>query len=54
MHTEYESIAQYIRVLKKAQDLATRAGITTTDKTLVMIAKKAMLATQLFSKTDDK
>ena len=54
MHTDHEYIAQYIRALEEVQYQSTRAGMPITDTTLVMIATKAMLATQRFSTTNDK
>ena len=54
MHTEHDSIAQYVRALEEAQQQAARAGMPITDATLVMIATKAMLATQLLPTTNNK
>ena len=54
MHIEHESIAQYIWVLKEAHQKATRAGMTITYVTLVMIDTKAMLSTQRFPTTNEK
>ena len=54
IHTENESIAQYIWVLKEAQQQDSRAGMPITDATLVMIVSKAMLATQRFPTTKEK
>ena len=54
MHTEHDSIAQYIRALEEAQQQATRAGTPITDATLVMISTKGMLATQRFPTKNEK
>ena len=54
MHIEHESIAQYIWVLEEAQQQAARMGLPITDETLVMIAKKTMLATHQFPTTTKK
>ena len=54
MHTENESIAQYIWALEEAQQQAERASMLIMDSTLVMIATKAMLATQRFPTKDEK
>ena len=54
MHTKHDSISQYIRELEEAQKQAARAGMPITDATLVMIATKAMLATQRFPTTNEK
>ena len=54
MHTEHESIYQYIRALKEAQQQSERASMPINDATLVMITTKAMLATQQFPTTNEK
>ena len=54
MHTEHDSIAQYIWAIEEAQQEAARAVIPITDATLVMIATKAMLATHRFQTKDEK
>ena len=54
MHTEHDSIAQYIRALVEAQQKTARAGMPITDTQLVMISTKAMLATQQFPTTNEK
>ena len=54
MHTENDSIAQYIRALEEAHQQAARSGMPINDATLVIIATKAMLATQRFPITNDK
>ena len=52
IHIEHDSIAQYIRALEEAQRQAARVGMSITDATLVIIAKKEMLATQRFPTTN--
>ena len=54
MHTEHDSIAQYIRALEEAQQQAARAGMPITDTTLVTIAMKAILATRQLPTTNEK
>ena len=54
MHTEHDSIAQYILVLEEVQQQAARTGVPITDATLVIIAMKAMLATQQSTTTNEK
>ena len=49
MHTEHDSISQYMQALKEMQHQAARADMPIKDATLVMIATKAMLATHWFS-----
>ena len=46
--------AQYIQELEKAQQKAARAGMPIIDATLIMIAAKAMLATQQFPTINNK
>ena len=54
MHTEHESIAQYISTLEERQQQAARAGMPIMDATLVMIATKAMLVTHWLPTTNEK
>ena len=54
IHTEHDSISQYIRALEEAQQQVARAGMPITDETLVMIAKNMMLATQRLPTTNKK
>ena len=54
MHTEHDSIAQYIRVSEEAQQQSARVSTTITDATLVMISTKAMLENQCFPTTNKK
>ena len=54
MHTEHDSIDQYIRALEEAQQQDARVGMPITDATLFMIKTKAMLANQRFTTTRNK
>ena len=54
MHTNHDSIAQYIRALKEEQQQAARDIMTTTNATLVIISTEAMLASQHLPTTNDK
>ena len=54
MHTEHESISQYIRAIEEAHQQSARAGMPITDTTLVKMATKARLATHQFTTTNWK
>ena len=54
MHTEHDSIAQYIQALEEAQKKSSRAGMPIIDATLIMISTKEMLENQLFPTTNEK
>ena len=54
MHTEHDSIAQYIWALKEAQQQDSGAIMPITDTTLVMISTKSMLETQWFPTAENK
>ena len=53
MHTEVETVPEYVEALQDAQLQAKRAKMPIEDTTLVMIATKAMLSTGRFPKADD-
>ena len=54
MHTEHDSIAQYIQDLKEAQQKAAREGMPITDSTLVINSTKEILATHRLPTTNVK
>ena len=53
MHTEHDSIAQYIWALEEAQQQAARTSMPITDEMLSMITTKTMLATQRSPSTNE-
>ena len=54
MHTEHDSIDQYIRALKEAHQQAAISGMSITDAKIVMIATKTMLVTHRSPTTNEK
>ena len=54
IHTDNDSIYQYIQALEEVQQQVARSGIPITDATVVMIATKAMLATHWLPTTKKK
>ena len=53
MHTECETIPQYIEALEEAQAQVKRVEIPITNKTLAIYATKAMLSSGRYPKVDD-
>ena len=52
-HKDSEGIPEYINTLEDGQDKAERAGAPITNHMLVIIATKAMLTTEQFSRTNE-
>ena len=53
MHNEWETIPQYTKALKDAQQQAKHAKIPIGDANLVMYTKRAMLSTERYLKAND-
>ena len=53
MHLTTDTIADYIEALKDAQRKAKRENNPVSDEYLVMVAAKAMMGSQRFSRSND-
>ena len=53
MHLTTDTITEYVEALKDAQSKAKRANNPVSDEYLVMVATKAMMGSQRFTRSDN-